>query len=196
VIEGRAGMHAAARWPSNQAASRPLLKRRAGGATAYVVATHPDYNGASAEAPDARDTIDFVLGAKACDTSIAMDPGEWDYRVRFPNGGEVFYTGEKCTIRVSAAIGANASIRVFVGPAGIKSFTPEELESSFDPHADSLVTVNIPRYYAEKRWVDSLEAFVTDSISPVSDSCLLQLFDYDNDGYGDFSDCFFAIRER
>jgi hypothetical protein len=195
LVDGRAGRTAPCPH-STPSAPRPVRKAAAGGATAYLVATHPDYNGASAEAADAQDTIDFVLGARLCDTSIAMDPGEWSYAVRFPNGGEVFYTGEKCTIEVSAAIGANASIRIFVGPGGIKSFTPDELESSFDPHADSLLTVNIPRYYGEKRWVDSLEAFVTDSISPVSDSCLLQLFDYDNEGYGDFSDCFFAIRAR
>ncbi len=161
----------------------------------YVVATLDDYKGEGVELTDVNATVNFTLSDVVC-ANINSTPGPSGYRVVRPNGGEVFYTGEICSVTVTSEVGANASATIYFGPGALYHFPLPESETSFDPKTDSLQVFTIPEYFLEDRWVDSLEDFVADTISLVSDSCVIQIVDYDNAGYSDFGDCYFAIKAR
>jgi hypothetical protein len=114
----------------------------------------------------------------------SFDPG---IRIISPNGGEMFHIGEQCTVRVTSRLPVSAAVLHVV--IGRYILTPPP----FDIMATSLQ--GIPA-------VDTVVFAVPDSFSEtgggmvnsISDSCLLQIFDYSHPQYLDYSDCYFKIR--
>lgn len=117
-----------------------------------------------------------------------VDTNDPEFRIISPNGHEVFHVGEQCTVRVTSRRAVSAAvIHVVIGPYLL---TPPP----FDVMATSL---------PGNSGVDTLSFAIPDSftqvgggmLSSVSDSCLLQIFDYSHPQYLDYSDCYFQIRK-
>jgi len=155
------------------------------GAAVFCVVCINDPSPSSHPAGHGRDT----LAVKVC-THPPLPPVDVldpRYLVVRPNGGEIFYVGEQCTVVVHSNNSANG-ILILKIRAGRYSHPLVGSTGSIDPFADTMVVFTV---------TDSLSINDSVKVSSISDSCYIQLNDYSTTtGYKDFSDCYFAIRKR
>jgi hypothetical protein len=120
----------------------------------------------------------------------AGDVSTHTYRVISPNGGEVFHIGDTVRVHVHVNSNINTSMTLMFS---LYSFTPPGI-GGFDAFIDSIQTFVIPQYFEKQEWNEQTQQFDMVQISPVSDSCIIRVADYE-DRVRDYSDCFFAIRK-
>ena len=191
-LDGRFRLH---KTHGENSGSRRMAKRGATEVIGYVVASHGDYKGEGVAITEENATVNFTLTKLIC-PKITPTIGPMEYEIVSPNGGEVFYTGEVCTLKVAAGKNANGTASLIFGPDGLMSFAIPGLANSFNPARDSIQPFTVPEFFLEERWDEELQKIVADTIPAVSDSCIIELLDYDPTGYGDYSDCFFTIKKR
>jgi hypothetical protein len=113
-----------------------------------------------------------------------LDP---HYTVVRPNGGEIFYIGEQCTVIVHSTTDANG-ILILKIRAGRFSHPLVGSTGNINPFTDTMVIFTV---------TDSMAINDSVNVNSISDSCYIQLNDYETStGYRDYSDCYFAIRGR
>jgi hypothetical protein len=131
-----------------------------------------------------------TLAVKVCPYPQAgpIDMFDPQYRVIRPNGGEIFYVGEQCTVVVHSAVAANAVLSLRIA-GGHYSYPLRGAMGTINPYIDTMIV-----FTAQDTFV------VRDTIKTcmISDSCYIALTDYEVsvNGYRDYSDCYFAIRRR
>ncbi|MBD3393501.1 MAG: hypothetical protein GF418_15300 [Chitinivibrionales bacterium] len=125
----------------------------------------------------------------APDGDVSNDP----YRIVSPNGGEVYRIGDTITVHIHVNTNMNTNMTIVFGPDGLYKFTPPGI-GGFDAYEDSIQTFVVPEYFEQQVWNPDIGDFEMEQISPVSDSCLMRVADYE-DLVRDYSDCYFAIRE-
>jgi len=109
-----------------------------------------------------------------------------EFRIISPNGGEVFYVGQQCTVKVTSVYQSNADLQILIGPR--MAFGVPGLTSGMSTPSDSIVVFTMP---------DSLAyaiGGVNVNYSTVSDSCLIEVRTYEGH-YPEYSDCYFSIRK-
>jgi hypothetical protein len=115
-------------------------------------------------------------------------PGDPQYEVVSPNGGEVFYVGEPCTVRVTAQSSGQAAIRLVLG---LYSFMLSGMSMALNPRNDSVFVFTMP-----DKFIQPVSATESDTVYTVTDSALIKIHDYaSEERYADHSDCYFSIRE-
>lgn len=117
---------------------------------------------------------------------LPYDPNaDWfnpNYKIKKPNGGEVFHVGDVCTLKVSSRLPGHANLYMSFDN-GISMITIPGLSNSINPYSDTLFTFAIP---------DTIKRG-SKKISTVSDQCIFYLIDYGNSTYADYSDSTFSI---
>jgi len=141
--------------------------------------------------------IDFDSSETGSDTdTTVVDPFDPHYRVVRPNGGELFRTGDPCTVQVTADRSSSARISLLLR-GGDDEFMLPGLTASVDPLADSMFYFTIPDTFYRYDYNSGTGGYDTVAVSPVSDSCAIRLEDYNaTAGYADLSDGFFRIIAR
>ncbi|MBD3343688.1 MAG: hypothetical protein GF401_01345 [Chitinivibrionales bacterium] len=128
----------------------------------------------------------------------AVDEYDPRYRVISPEGREIFYTGDKCSVLVTSEPQGNAYVEISVDTG--RSFYPLPGRiASFNPSKESLHTFIIPEEFEKvgpDTWNSETQSFDTIKVSLVSDFCLIRLIDYSKKQYYDLSNCYFSIRKR
>lgn len=120
----------------------------------------------------------------------SLDPR---YRIIRPNGGEVFHVGEQCTVVVSSEKPGEGQIFLHL-EGGEHVFALPGLNASIDPTRDSMVTFVIPESFTAYRYNPASGQTEPFPVSPVSSACFVEIRDYNDNTYGDFSDGPFAIQ--
>ncbi|MBD3421167.1 MAG: hypothetical protein GF398_13710 [Chitinivibrionales bacterium] len=123
-----------------------------------------------------------------------LDPNDPQYRVVRPNGGEVCYVGEQCTVTVASAIDGNAAVNIWIGD---NAFGVPGIAQSINPRRDSSFVFTVPEYfYKPGAWNPVTQQYETVAVSAVSDSCVIEIIDYSISKYVDYSDDYFSIQKR
>jgi hypothetical protein len=112
------------------------------------------------------------------------DPSDTVYRIISPNGGETFHVGQQCTVLVASNLSGSALFTIVIGPY--------ELMPPSDP---------LTKYLQGNSAVDTLIFTIPDSmqqgetmVGSVTDSCLIEISNYNSPGILDYSDCYFRIK--
>ena len=112
------------------------------------------------------------------------DPSDTVYRIISPNGGETFQVGQQCTVLVASKLSGSAMFTIAIGRY--------ELMPPSGPLA---------KYLQGNSAVDTLIFTIPDSlqqgqtmVSSVTDSCLIEISNYNSPGILDYSDCYFRIK--
>ncbi len=112
------------------------------------------------------------------------DPSDTVYRIISPNGGETFHVGDQCTVLVASKLSGSALFTILIGRY--------ELMPPSGP---------LTKYMQGNSAVDTLIFTITDSmqqgmtmVSSVTDSCLIEISNYNSPGIMDYSDCYFRIK--
>jgi|GEM_PF-4257308 len=112
------------------------------------------------------------------------DPSDTVYRIISPNGGETFHVGQQCTVLVASNLSGSAMFTIIIGRY--------ELMPPSGPLA---------KYLQGNSAVDTLIFTIPDSmqqgqtmVSSVTDSCLIEISNYNSPGILDYSDCYFRIK--
>jgi len=112
------------------------------------------------------------------------DSADTVYRIISPNGGETFHVGQQCTVLVASNLSGSALFNIIIGryelmpPSG-----PLAKYLKGNSAVDTLI-FTIP---------DSMQQGVT-MVSSVTDSCLIEISNYNSPGILDYSDCYFRIK--
>ena len=106
------------------------------------------------------------------------------YRIISPNGGETFHVGDQCTVRVMSKLSGSALLNIVIGRYTL--FPPSGPLSQYMQGNSAVDTIifTIP---------DSLTQLGGGNVSSVTDSCLLEINKYTDEGILDYSDCYFRI---
>ncbi len=105
------------------------------------------------------------------------------YRVVRPNGGEIFYVGQACTVTVSSVREGQAKLELEIDAGKVQALLPGFLHS-INPQTDSVFIFQIP---------DSIN-YSGQMISTISSQCRILIMDYSNSSFFDKSDNYFEIR--
>ncbi len=149
--------------------------------TYYPILSITDYAGAT--------LFDTLKGidARLYPQEPITDSASQNYRVVFPNGGETWYIGEQCTLKLWATIPGDANVNLLIGK---NRFEIPGLGSKLTISSDSVFTFTMP---------DSLTAEISPGnaikISAQTDAILIDVRSYDN-RISDQSDCYFRVRKR
>jgi hypothetical protein len=181
---------------AEQTTHRQKLYKNAGAMAAQdtLEAWADGYNAERFAVAKLNDTIEIVLQDVVC-PSKALHPDTTDptnplYQVISPNGGELFYVGEECTVTVTSASYGEAVLRLSLGDLVVgETFEIPGKNTSFDPSDTVSFSFTIPA---------SLANPIGQQVSLVSDSCFIRMGDYRTTvppGYVDQSDCYFRIRD-
>lgn len=98
------------------------------------------------------------------DTSDTNDNDPIGYKVLKPSGGEVFYTGDQCTILVVSKVAGNAAIKL-----QFDKYSFNLLNRSINPKVDSQIVVTIPHFFLSRKISNG--QMVIDTIRPQSTMC-------------------------
>lgn len=107
------------------------------------------------------------------------------YKIKYPNGGEIFKVGDKVTVEVASSREGNAILNISYDN-GLNWVQVPGLTRSINPLYDTKITFTIP---------DSV-TIGRKKISTNSETCYLQLMDYGNSNFNDISDSPFSIIAR
>jgi hypothetical protein len=102
------------------------------------------------------------------DTSIKNPIG---YKILQPGGGEIFYPGEQCTIKVSSVEEGNAAIKLQFG-----KYLFNILSYAINPRKDSVIIYTIPQYFT--RIKNENGTTETERITVNSSQCKIRLEHY------------------
>jgi len=118
-----------------------------------------------------------------------VDTFDPEFRIISPNGGEMFHVGEQCTVKVTSRLSVSAAVLHVVIGRYILTPPPFDIMAASLQGSSVVDTIifAIP---------DSLQEMGGGMVSSVSDSCLMQIFDYSHPQYLDYSDCYFRIKNQ
>lgn len=129
-------------------------------------------------------------------TGPTVDPFDPRYRVVSPNGGEILYVGDPCTVTVSSVLDGNAALSIEID-SGLIEFRLPGLTSAINPRSDSVIVFYVPDSVPVYSYDPGRGYAIPKMESTLSEFCKLHIADYQAPtDYTDFSDGFFAIRKR
>jgi hypothetical protein len=137
----------------------------------------------------------WVPGCPHPDTIQHTDPLDPAYRIISPNGGETFHIGQQCTVRVTSQRSGSAELRVVIGRY---RFTPPPFDV-FAAYLEGNTSVDtvifaIPDSFVYTSFNTTTQQVDTTKLSSVTDSCFIEIADYNHPQYLDYSDCYFRIK--
>jgi hypothetical protein len=116
---------------------------------------------------------------------ICPDQKSVDYfNVARPNGGETFTVGDQCTVIVHSSQPEPIVLELFVGD-GLTGLPLPQEDNLMVPD-DSVFIFQI---------TGTMEDFMLNPFSTISDSCLIKASVYAKGEKFDFSDCYFSIKQ-
>jgi hypothetical protein len=124
------------------------------------------------------------------DTTDTIDNDPIKYKVLKPSGGELFYTGDQCTILVTSQENGNAAIKL-----QFDQYCFNLLSHAINPKVDSLIVITIPEFFLSRKIIDG--QLVIDTIRPHSTKCKIVVEHYQKYvAKTAYSNGFFTIRSR
>ncbi len=124
------------------------------------------------------------------DTTDTNDTDPIGYKVLKPSGGELFYTGEQCTILVVSRTDGNAAIKL-----QFDEYCFNLLNRSINPKVDSSIIITIPEFFLSRKIING--QIVIDTIRPYSSKCKIVAEHYN--AYvakAAYSNGFFTIKSK
>ena len=106
------------------------------------------------------------------DTTDTTDNDPIGYKVLKPSGGELFYTGEQCTILVVSRVDGNAAIKLQFDEHCFNLLT-----RSINPKVDSLIVITIPEFFLSRKIING--QLVVDTVRTSSTECKIVVEHYD-----------------
>jgi hypothetical protein len=119
--------------------------------------------------PDTNDTVPDDTGL--------VDPLDPEYKILYPEGGETFYIGDTCEIRITAERQGSAGLFLVQSP-GIRRIPLPGLNASVHPPSDSIVTFVVPDSFTVYEYDNDLQQTVYKKIDVTQDPWTLEIRDY------------------
>ncbi len=126
--------------------------------------------------PDTNDTIPDDTGL--------VDPLDPGYKIVYPRGGETFFIGDTCTIRITAKREGSAGL-FLVQSSGIRRIPLPGLDASVRPPIDSVVTFVVPDSFTVLDYDNAARESVYKKIDVTQDPWTLEIRDYSQKRYYD-----------